>query len=225
MSPDLDRLARSLNIVLSDQGLLEQALTHRSASRRHSYERLEFLGDACLSMVISEFLYERFPDASEGDLTRMRAMLVKGQTLARLGQQLGLGEYLRLGPGEMKSGGHRRDSILADAVEAILGAVYLDGGLEPARAFVLRHWADNLEAISPAQASKDAKTRLQEQLQSRQAPLPAYEVAEISGQAPNEVFTVVCELADGTVFSASGSSRRKAEQKAAQQALTWLEDQ
>ena len=225
MSPDLDRLMRRLDISFTDQVLLEQALTHRSANRRHSYERLEFLGDACLAMVISEFLYQRFPDATEGDLTRMRAMLVKGATLASLGHEMGLGDYLSLGPGEMKSGGHRRDSILADAVEAVLGAIYLDGGLEPAREFVLSHWQQKLEQVSPDRVAKDAKTRLQEQLQSRQASLPVYEVTDVSGQAPNQVFSVVCQLENGPGFSASGGSRRKAEQKAAQQALDWLEAQ
>lgn len=225
MTEDRDRLLRRLNISFLEPDLLERALTHRSASRKTSYERLEFLGDACLSLIVSDYLYQRFQEASEGELTRMRALLVKGDTLAQIGHELELGNYLVLGPGEMKSGGHRRDSIVADAVEALLGALFLDGGMEAARQFVFSHWGSRLEAISPSVSEKDPKTRLQELLQAMQSPLPGYTVTDVAGQAPNQVFSVTCELEDGATFNASGSSRRRAEQRAAKQALEWLEQQ
>lgn len=222
MSLDLERLQARLGYVFDDQGLLEQALSHRSSNRKKNYERLEFLGDACLDLIISEQLYQLFPDASEGQLTRMRASLVQGKTLALIATQLDLGPCLFLGSGEMKSGGFRRESILADVLESILGAIYLESGLEAAQQFVLTHWQQRLQDISPDMVEKDPKTRLQEYLQGHKLPLPVYSVLSVKGMAPKEEFTVVCEL-QHQQFQSVGGSRRKAEQLAASQALKWLE--
>lgn len=218
----LDRLEQALGYGFADPKLLQQALTHRSAAGQHN-ERLEYLGDAVLSMVVAEDLYLRFPMVHEGDMTRMRASLVKGVTLAEIGRELALGEVIRLGPGELKSGGHRRDSILADAVEAIIGAVYLDGGIEQAKPLIHRLFASRFAAIQPGVRQKDPKTRLQEYLQARRKPLPEYQVVSVEGDAHNQKFTVRClvsELAEAVV--GTGTSRRKAEQEAASQALEQL---
>lgn len=224
MTDPLTRLSDRLGYHFNEPALLEAALTHRSVSRRHNNERLEFLGDALLSQVVSIWLYHQFPEASEGQLTRMRATLVRGRTLAEIARELELGDCLKLGSGELKSGGNRRESILADAVEALLGAILLDGGEAPCRDAVLRWLGDRLHQVSPESAGKDAKTRLQEWLQGRSLPLPEYQVLTVHGQAPNQRFDVSCHLESaGRTFEASGSSRRKAEQKVAQQALAWLE--
>lgn len=224
MRPDLQRLQAGLGYEFRDVALLERALTHRSANRRHNNERLEFLGDAQLSQIISRWLFTRFDGATEGQLTRMRASLVRGQTLAELARELGIGEFLVLGGGEMKSGGHRRASILADALEAIIGAILLDGGEQRCRRVVEAWFASRLEAVSPATIEKDAKTRLQEWLQGHQRGLPQYEVEAVHGQAPNQRFDVRCILAGfDREFRASGRSRRQAEQQAAEVALAWLE--
>jgi len=222
LTSPLERLVTALGHRFADASLLELALSHRSTGSQNN-ERLEFLGDSVLSFVISGELYHRFPEVDEGRLSRLRASLVKGETLAQLARELSLGDYLRLGSGELKSGGFRRDSILADAFEAILGAVYLDAGLETVQGLILRLFDKRLAAVNPATALKDPKTRLQEYLQSRQLPLPHYEVEEISGKAHAQTFTVSCRVSgiDG-VISASGSSRRKAEQAAAQIALERL---
>lgn len=199
-------------------------MTHRSFGGRNN-ERLEFLGDSIVNFVIAEALYERFPEAREGQLSRLRARLVRGQTLAELAREMAFGECLRLGSGEMKSGGHRRDSILADAVEAVLGAIYLDAGMDVARARVLAWYAERLEAIDLQDTQKDPKTRLQEFLQSRQVPLPRYEVVSVEGEAHDQTFTVECHvelLASHTL--GRGSSRRHAEQQAAELALVQLEN-
>jgi ribonuclease-3 len=222
---DRDRLCRRLGYPFRDRALLELALSHRSVSRRHNNERLEFLGDAQLSQIISTEIFHRFPEAAEGQLTRMRASLVRGQTLAEVARELGVGEFLILGSGEMKSGGNRRDSILADALEALIGAMVIDGGEEVCRRVVLGWFAARLEAISPQSAGKDAKTRLQEWLQARKHELPVYEVVSVSGQAPKQTFEVICTLPGlRRDFTASGSSRRYAEQRAAGLALSWLEE-
>ena len=224
MRPDLSRLSKSLDYIFSDMGLLEQALTHRSANRRLNNERLEFLGDAQLSQIISRSLYDAFPEASEGQLTRMRASLVRGQTLAVVARELGLGDFLVLGGGELKSGGFRRESILADALEAIIGAILIDGGEEACRQAVLGWFDGRLGRVDPDTAHKDAKTRLQEWLQARQRPLPVYEVVAVEGQAPKQEFLVRCSLEDsGQVVEARGSSRRRAEQAAASDVLARLE--
>ncbi|MCS6947327.1 MAG: ribonuclease III [Steroidobacteraceae bacterium] len=201
------------------------ALTHRSASS-HNNERLEFLGDAVLNLLIAERLYELFPRADEGDLSRLRARIVSREPLAQLAQRLGTGDVLQLGPGESKSGGHRRQSILADALEALLGAIYLDAGLAAARDCV-RRWFEPLIATLPEPAAlKDPKTRLQEWLQSRGAALPRYEVTSVAGAAHAQTFVVECAV-DGYQVSAagSGSSRRRAEQQAAAAVLARLQRQ
>ncbi|GBE09565.1 ribonuclease 3 [bacterium BMS3Abin12] len=201
---------------------LEAALTHRSAGSCNN-ERLEFLGDAVLGFVIAEELYRRFPDAAEGDLSRLRATLVRKESLAELARGLRLGEYLTLGGGERRSGGDRRESILADAMEAVFGAVHLDGGWERCRALILRLYEPRLQGLPPLAALKDPKTRLQEYLQSRRFPLPEYRILEVSGEPHAQTFDVVCGIAGLDLeVHGSGHSRRKAEQAAAQAALERL---
>ncbi|MCG6463688.1 ribonuclease III [Vibrio parahaemolyticus] len=222
MNSPIDKLERKLGYQFKDAGLINLALTHRSANSKHN-ERLEFLGDSILSFVIADDLYHRFPKVNEGDMSRMRATLVRGHTLAELGREFDLGDYLKLGPGELKSGGFRRDSILADAVEAIIGAIYLDSDIEKVRSIVLSWYNSRLEAIKPGISQKDPKTRLQEFLQGRRKPLPVYTVTNIKGEAHNQEFTVECEVAgvDKPVIG-KGTSRRKAEQAAAETALEQL---
>ena len=198
------------------------ALTHRSFAGRNN-ERLEFLGDAILNFVAGEALFERFPQAREGQLSRLRARLVKGETLALLARGFELGEYLRLGSGELKSGGFRRESILADALEALIGAIYLDAGMDVARARVLDWLTNELDGLTLVDTNKDPKTRLQEFLQSRAVELPRYEVVDIQGEPHCRTFFVQCEIAlltDKT--QGQGASRRIAEQVAAAAALVAL---
>lgn len=202
--------------------LLKRALTHRSAGRANN-ERLEFLGDAALGLVMAEALWGRFPDADEGELSRRRAALVNKDSLARVARELRLGDYLCLGGGELRTGGHTRDSILADAMEAIIGAVYVDLGLETARAMVLRIFAESLEQVASSDALKDPKTRLQEWLQARHRPVPEYAVVDISGAAHAQHFAVCCRLADDTAETrGEGGNRRRAEQDAADRMLALL---
>jgi ribonuclease-3 len=202
-----------------DPGLVRDALTHRSAGSRNN-ERLEFLGDAALNLIMAELLFQRAPEATEGELSRLRASLVRGSTLAQIGRSLGLGDHLVLGSGELKSGGHRRDSILADALEALLGAVFLDGGFEACRRCILRLYEDRLANLPSPEALKDPKTRLQEWLQSRGRPLPQYTLVDARGEDHARQFTVHCRV-QGLAQPAvgSGTSRRKAEQAAAEMAL------
>ncbi|MFC1236978.1 MULTISPECIES: ribonuclease III [unclassified Vibrio] len=215
----ISKLEKKIGYKFNDADLFHLALTHRSANGKHN-ERLEFLGDSILSFVIADDLYHRFPKIDEGDMSRMRATLVRGKTLAELGREFVLGDYLKLGPGELKSGGFRRDSILADAVEAIIGAVYLDSDVEGVRRIILSWYQSRLESIEPGVSQKDPKTRLQECLQGRKKPLPIYTVTNIKGEAHNQEFTVSCILAgvDKPVIGI-GTSRRKAEQAAAEIAL------
>jgi ribonuclease-3 len=202
--------------------LLRQALTHRSAGSPHN-ERLEFLGDAALNFLVAEEVFRRFPDAREGELTRLRARLVRAQTLAAVARHLDLGPSLNLGGGALKSGGRYRDSILADALEAVLGALYVDSGLEACRALVLEMYADLLETLTPAQLEKDPKTRLQEWLQARRMPLPRYGVVSVAGDDHEQWFTVSCDAeALGLRSRGEGGSRRAAEQAAAQRLLATL---
>ena len=217
-------LCTQLQISFNDAILLQQALTHRSASSRNN-ERLEYLGDAILSFVIAEDLFIRFPDAKEGKLSRMRASLVKGVTLAEIARELNLGEVLILGQGELKSGGYRRESILADTVEAIFGALYLDSGLEAVKTLILRLYQERLQAINVNQIVKDAKTQLQELLQSRQHPLPVYSVKEVKSANNQIIFEASChiEILD-KIIVAQGTSHRKAEQKSAERVLTMIEN-
>ncbi|MDO6684304.1 MULTISPECIES: ribonuclease III [unclassified Agarivorans] len=222
ISSNPERLQRAIGYKFKDDSLLNLALTHRSAGGVHN-ERLEFLGDAVLSWVIADELYHRFPNVSEGDLSPMRSTLVKGKTLAELARNFELGEYIKLGPGELKSGGFRRESILADAVEAIIGAVYLDSGTDSAKTMLLNWYQDRLNTIEPGLSQKDPKTRLQEILQSRKQALPDYQVVDIKGEAHNQQFTVSCavEGLDEPVVGTS-TSRRKAEQVAAELVLERL---
>lgn len=217
MQKSLTPLMARLGHQFQQPTLLEQALTHRSCKGQHN-ERLEYLGDAVLSLVIAETLYANFPKAREGDLTRMRAALVKGVTLAEIAQELRLSEYLRLGPGELKSGGFRRESIQADVVEAILGAIYLDAGMQACKERILLWFGSRLETITPGQ-QKDSKTLLQEHLQGLRLALPVYDVIATTGEAHQQTFTVRCTIAGMAPFTATGSSRRKAEQDAAHMAL------
>jgi ribonuclease-3 len=214
--------ARRLGYRFRDPGLLEAALTHRSAGRTN-YERLEFLGDSVLNFAIALLAFRAFPDAPEGDLSRYRAALVSSPTLAAVGGELDLGDQLRLGGGELKSGGFRRDSILADSLEAIFGAIYLDGGIEAARDVVQRLLGARLRELPSAETLKDPKTRLQEELQSRGLALPKYALEEVGGEAHEQWFVASCEAA-GLALRATGkgSSRRRAEQEAAQRVLESL---
>ncbi|WP_425439712.1 ribonuclease III [Pseudocolwellia agarivorans] len=219
----LAALSKRIGYTFNDQSLLLQALTHRSAKGLHN-ERLEFLGDSILGFVIAEALFHQFPKHDEGDLTRMRSSLVKGVTLAELGRNFKLGEHLILGAGELKSGGHKRDSILEDAVEAIIGAVYLDSDQQRCKTLILEWFSERLTNIKPGNGQKDPKTRLQEYLQGRKIDLPEYEVLEITGQSHNQQFTVKCITSViNTEVVAKGTSRRKAEQSAAQQVLDLIQ--
>jgi ribonuclease-3 len=210
--------------VFADPALLARALTHRSAGSPH-YERLEFLGDALLNLIVAEQLYARWPKADEGAMTRARAELVRESALARVARELGIGAMLTLGPGEMKSGGHRRDSILADALEALIAALYLDGGFDACRQVVLPWFVPLLAALPPVhQVGKDAKTRVQEWLQARQLPLPVYALLAETGDDHDKTFHVGCSLLEPALASeGSGSSRRAAEQAAAEAVLAELE--
>jgi len=217
-------LCNKLAVNFNDTALLEQALTHRSMGAKNN-ERLEYLGDAILSFVIADALYHQFPQSKEGKLSRLRASLVKGVTLAEIARELNLGEVLILGAGELKSGGYRRESILADTVESLIGAVYLDAGMDAATTLILKLFAERLDAIDVNENIKDAKTKLQELLQSRQYALPIYSVDEVKGGSTTPVFEASCQVAllDKVVI-AQGSSHRKAEQKAAERVLVLIED-
>jgi ribonuclease-3 len=215
-------LQKALGHQFTDSRLLAMALTHRSAGSNNN-ERLEFLGDSIINHIVAEALYQRFPRAREGDMSRMRAALVKGDTLAEIAREIQLGEHLELGPGERKSGGYRRSSILADALEALAGAILLDAGFERCRDCVLRWFGSRFEQLSAGTADKDAKTRLQEYLQGRGNPLPEYELVAVEGDAHDQKFSVACRLKKPKlVAEGSGKSRRKAEQAAARDALERL---
>ncbi|WP_440995565.1 ribonuclease III [Arhodomonas sp. SL1] len=216
-------MQQRLGYHFGDEALLEQALTHRSAPGPNN-ERLEFLGDSVLNFVIAAEVFARRPGAREGELSRLRANLVNKASLARLARTLGLGAHIRLGGGELKTGGHRRDSILADAVEALLGAVYLDGGFEACRGVIASLYQEWLEDLPERGELKDPKTRLQEYLQSRRLPLPDYEVVDIQGRSHDQTFVVCCRV-DRLELASEGvaDSRRRAEQRAAQEMLARLE--
>lgn len=222
MTIPLDRLERRLGYHFRNQELLLVALTHRSYAGRNN-ERLEFLGDAILNFVAGEALFQHFPQAREGQLSRLRARLVKGQTLAILARGFELGDYLRLGSGELKSGGFRRESILADALEALIGAIYLDAGMDIVRERILAWLATELQSLTLVDTNKDPKTRLQEFLQSRGSDLPRYDVVDIQGEPHCRVFYVSCQVALLTEKTqGQGASRRIAEQVAAAAALVAL---
>lgn len=215
-----------LGYMPRDAALFETALTHRSANSRHN-ERLEFLGDAVLNLAVAEELYRRFPHVDEGSLSRLRSRLVSSPPLAQIGAEIGIGPMLRLGSGELKTGGFRRESILADATEALIGACYLDAGHEAAHALVLRLFGSRISTLQPDAELKDAKTRLQELLQGRGEDLPQYVLESAEGEAHAQTFRVRCEVTlaargGGVVTEGEGSSRRGAEQRAAEAALRLL---
>ncbi|MEP7276117.1 MAG: ribonuclease III [Betaproteobacteria bacterium] len=210
-----DALGDRLRHAFRQPALLRQALTHRSYGTPHN-ERLEFVGDAVLNCAVALALFERFPELPEGDLSRARANLVNRDTLAQLARRIDLGAGLRLGDGETKSGGADRASIVADALEAVIGAVFVDGGFAAARTFIDDIYAELLRDADPATLSKDPKTRLQEWLQARKYPVPEYTVVATAGEAHSQQFTVDCRIAVlGLVTQGTGSSRRAAEQEAA----------
>jgi len=214
----------ALGYECRDPALLEAALTHRSAGGPHN-ERLEFLGDAVLNCVVAMLVFREFGAADEGELSRFRSSLVSGEALAVIAAEIGLGDQLRLGSGELKSGGFRRKSILADALEALFGAIYLDGGFDAAARVIERLFIPRLDRLPSAAELKDPKTRLQETLQARGLPLPAYVVESITGEAHNQVFQVSCSVESlGLKTQAQGASRRRAEQAAAQLMLEALQE-
>jgi ribonuclease-3 len=218
----IEALQRALDYRFQCVELLEQALTHRSAKGAHN-ERLEFLGDSVLGFVTAALLYAQFPKASEGQLTRLRAQLVKEKTLAEIARELELGELLRMGGGELKSGGYRRASILSDALEALFGAIYLDGGIAAAEHSIKQLYQNRIQSLSLESALKDSKTRLQEWLQSRKQALPDYQVTKEEGQDHNKVYWVQCHVKSHSLTTeGNGSSRRKAEQQAAAKMMKLL---
>lgn len=219
LAPLLGRLGGPTPV---SEDLYEQALTHRSAGSRNN-ERLEFLGDALLGFVIAEALWRAFPQADEGRLSRARATLVNQESLAAQARSLSLGDYLRMGSGEVRTGGHTRDSILSDTFEALLGAYYLDQGFSAAKQLILKLFADRLQNVAEAAPAKDAKTRLQETLQAAQRSLPDYQILDVSGKPHQQQFVVQCVLPDtGTESRGVGTSRRRAEQQAAAAMLAEL---
>jgi len=223
MAARLSRLEAALGYRFTHRNLLIQALTHRSHGAAHN-ERLEFLGDSVLNFVVASLLFDRFPRTDEGDLSRMRASLVRQATLADIATGLSLSDYLKLGEGEMKSGGFRRPSILSDALEAIFGAVYMDGGFEAARSVIATQYEGLLQKVDPLSQGKDAKTLLQERLQAMRLDLPVYTVVATHGAAHDQLFEVACDVPRLDIrVQAAGSSRRAAEQAAAQLALERLE--
>nr|WP_305891432.1 ribonuclease III [Methylomonas sp. SURF-1] len=212
-----------MGLAFNDPQLFSMALTHRSVGSRNN-ERLEYLGDSVLGFVIAEQLYELFPDAGEGVLSRLRASLVNQSSLAELARQHNLGDYLILGSGELKSGGFRRDSILSDALEAIMGALLRDQGIDVCRQWILRLFADKLAALKVDDWNKDPKTRLQELMQASRKPLPVYELVGMSGADHAQTFEVKCSVAvTSETCNGVGISRKKAEQAAAENMLNLLQ--
>ena len=220
----LEKIQAILGYEFNEYSLLETALTHRSAGNQNN-ERLEFLGDAMLGAIIAEELYTKFPGGDEGQLTRLRSSLVRKQTLADLARELDLGSYLKLGEGELKTGGWRRASILENTLESIIGAVYLDSDFDRCQLFVQNIFKDLLTSISLDDIQKDPKTKLQEYLQSRKMPVPVYEVLSTTGKSHQQIFTVRCTCDElPAAVQAQGASRRKAEQAAAQQVYEMLHE-
>ena len=214
-------LSRRLTYTFRQPELLERALTHRSKSA-DNYERLEFLGDSVLGFAISSALYNRYPNLDEGDLTRLRASLVNKSTLAMLARDIEIGDYLKLGEGELKSGGHDRDSILADSLEAVFGAICMDSTVAEAMRVIMHLYHDRLIHLDPHSIPKDPKTQLQEYLQKLSLPTPTYIVREVSGEPHHQSFVVECQVTGLDPVRGKGGSRRHAEQEAAAQALVLL---
>jgi len=224
INTDYPSLQRKLAYSFDNIELLKLALTHRSHGKNNN-ERLEFLGDALLNSTIAQLLFLQFSDEKEGNLSRLRSQLVKGTTLAEIARDFNLSDYLIMGSGEMKSGGYLRESILADVVEAIIAAIYLDSGLPAAEVFIKQIYHERLATISVTNDLKDPKTRLQELLQSRQLALPHYKMVEVKGQSHDQLFTIACETALlATAPIATATSRRQAEQSAAELVLQQLEE-
>jgi len=219
----LKRLQIDLNYHFSNPKLLDTALSHRSIGINNN-ERSEFLGDSILGFVIADQLFHKFPQADEGQLSRLRASLVKKETLADIARQLSIGSYLKLGAGELRSGGHARSSILADALEAIIAAIYLDSDYEQARQFILELYDTHLQQLTLTKGQKDPKTRLQEWLQSQKMELPVYEVIKSSGPQHKQQFVVSCSIKSMKISTTGkGESKRKAEQDAAEKMLEQYE--
>ena len=218
----LHQFENLLNYKFKDIALLELALTHRSFKGKNN-ERLEFLGDSILNFVVAKLLFEKFPHSVEGDLSRLRSQLVKASTLSEIGIELNVGNFLRLGEGELKSAGWRRPSILADTVEAIIGAIFIDSGISEAQS-IIKRWLDNrIEMIDPKKVKKDAKSLLQEFLQSKKIALPKYDISSIEGEAHSQSFIIQCHIpALGISVEGDGDSRKIAEQVAAKNALIAL---
>ncbi|WP_425482947.1 ribonuclease III [Enterobacteriaceae endosymbiont of Neohaemonia nigricornis] len=218
----INKLQKKIGYIFHHQDLLYQALTHRSASSKHN-ERLEFLGDSILSYIIAKALYNKFPNVNEGNMSRMRATLVRGDTLASIAREFNLGKYLFLGPGEFKNGGYDRESILADTIEALIGSICLDSNIKTVEHIILIWYQIRLKTIIPGNNQKDPKTRLQEYLQRSHLPLPYYCIIQINGEVHNQKFIIQCKINGiSEIITGIGSSRRKAEQSAAEQALIRL---
>lgn len=224
MSDQCQVLCSDLSYDFKDTSLLERALTHRSKSTAN-YERLEFLGDSIVGFVIASELFSLYPDLSEGKLTRLRATLVRKETLAKLARNIKLGQYIKLGSGELKSGGFDRDSILADCLEAIFAAVYKDGAISDISHVIKHLYQSTIESINPDSVQTDPKTKLQEHLQKNAKPLPEYRIVKVTGQPHNQTFSVECKV---TIFDKSvvgvGTSRKKAEQDAAEITINMIKD-
>lgn len=224
MQNNLERLCRRLDYTFQTPNYLKQALTHCSAGSNNN-ERFEFFGDSILSMVISHALFKQFPHQSEGQLSRLRAHLVKGEMLAKIALELDLGDYLYLGQGELKSGGFRRASILADALEAIFAGVFFDGGFTAAQHVILKLYQTRLDDPTLNDTLKDAKTQLQEYLQAKKYPLPEYTLTKVIGEEHDQMFYVTCEVLPlKKSTQGQGETRRRAEQSAAKQLLKQLKD-
>ncbi|MES9993945.1 MAG: ribonuclease III [Candidatus Thiodiazotropha sp.] len=225
MKADVDKLCRELGYNFTDPQLIEQALTHRSAGGNNN-ERLEYLGDAILGFIVADELYKHFPKATEGQLSRFRSSLVKRDTLADVAREFNLGDYLRLGQGELRSGGQSRSSILADGLEAILASIYLDGGYRACRKVIQNIFQPRLLTMSLDSQRKDPKTELQEYLQATKTDLPGYEILGVSGDPHSQLFTISCTVsALNKSTTGQGTSRRKAEQDAASRMLALLKDE
>ena len=220
----IEQLEKILKYQFNDKGLLELALTHRSFQGKNN-ERLEFLGDSILNFIIAESLFKEFNLLPEGDLSRLRSQLVKSATLSEIGIDLNLGDYLILGEGELKSSGWRRPSILADSVEAIIGAVFIDGGISSANKLITGWYQERLDAINPNDIQKDSKSVLQELLQAKKIPLPEYNVVSVEGEAHNQHFKVSCSIPKlGLSIEGEGASRKVAEQSAAEESIKKLKN-
>ena len=220
---DLKMLEKSIKYKFKDIALLELAMTHRSHSGKNN-ERLEFLGDSILNFIVADLLFKKFSDLDEGDLSRLRSQLVKEEPLSKLANKLNIGDFLNLGVGELKSSGWRRPSILADAFEALIGAIFIDGGMKSAYKFIEDSYVELIEKINPKEIYKDPKTILQEFLQAQKVPLPSYEVINVEGEAHNQLFTVTCVVPKFDVkVEGGGRSRKIAEQEAAKEAMATIE--